>query len=1035
MIDHAAHLLPSQGPITVFVHHNTLHAFEDLPFEQALQKGLELYQCEPYLSEERYREEFHRGRIQPADISAALLDDLDDGADELIGFMGTRFHLRMAMLEHPLYIGRDEELRWLITETDALAHFREEAPAETRIQTIDQTRQWVLRVLENDGTNGDTREHQLVSHLLDQFPRGRIETWSNATWEAFTLRLLWRICHNGAHGVKRFPAPLPPVVRHRDLLKQATGRDSDSLIDEVLIRFSAAFLDQGFAHSTLPCRDEGFFASFRKLHERSRPQKSWLKELPEELRRIGELRSSPLESIDESLSMLGVPPAEQLAYLTHTLLALRGWAGMIWQMETNAEWTIHPAPSGTLNEFLAVRLILERLAIRHIYDGEFGKEARLDEMRADLQRRHSHVPRISIDQRAYLIFQLAQIRGWSPLDLQRQSKQEWTRLTQEIETFDTLQRRRIFHRAYERHYRNQILDAVIDHAGRTESGPAGAKSFQLVTCIDDREESFRRHLEEIDPRCETFGAPGFFAAPMYYRGASDAHFRPLCPVIIKPKHYVREDAAYSLRASSRQRAETRRMLGTASHRWHTGSRSLLGGVVTALLGSAASVPLVARILFPRLTAQLRRIFGNLIQPPAVTELRLYRTVEPPGSDDEHLGYTIDEMVNSVERVLRDVGLVRGFSRLVFLVGHGSGSLNNPHESAYNCGACSGGRGGPNARAFAQMANDPSVRGLLKSRGLEIPAVTHFVGAFHNTCDEDVTFFDLDSLPVSHRKLFEAARDVIDQARERNAHERCRRFESADLQLSFPEALEHVEARAEDLSQARPEYNHATNALCFVGRREWSRGLFLDRRVFLQSYDPAQDDAEHSILARILQPAVPVCAGISLEYYFSCVDVLGYGCGSKLPHNITSLLGVMEGAASDLRTGLSQQMIEIHEPMRILFLVESTPEAMLSIMDRNAEIGRLVRNGWIQLAAFDAKTNSIHVYSRGRFEPYEPTADNLPQAKSSIDWYRGWRDHLGCASIVRDPHADRRDTQITETVTANLMGSRGMPSTLRQGSTR
>ncbi|MFN0199838.1 MAG: putative inorganic carbon transporter subunit DabA, partial [Planctomycetaceae bacterium] len=361
----------------------------------------------------------------------------------------------------------------------------------------------------------------------------------------------------------------------------------------------------------------------------------------------------------------------------------------------------------------------------------------------------------------------------------------------------------------------------------------------------------------------------------------------------------------------------------------------------------------------------------------------------------------DEMVNCVERVLRDIGLTKNFAPLVFLLGHGSGSLNNPHESAYCCGACSGGWGGANARSYAQMANDPLVRERLARRGVVIPESTYFLGAIHNTCDEDITYFDLDRLPFSHRPLFESCRDIIDQARERNAHERCRRFESADADLTPSAALAHVEERAEDLSQARPEYNHATNALCFVGRRAWSRGLYLDRRAFLQSYDPAQDTPDHDILARILLPAVPVCAGISLEYYFSTVDHNGYGCGSKLPHNITSLLGVMEGAASDLRTGLSQQMVEIHEPLRILFLVESTPQALLSIMERNAEINRMVRNRWVQLGTFDAATNLIQIFNDGRFEPYVSAPTSLPVVKSSIDWYRGWRDHLGCASIVAD----------------------------------
>src|SRR5688572_4484726 len=109
---------------------------------------------------------------------------------------------------------------------------------------------------------------------------------------------------------------------------------------------------------------------------------------------------------------------------------------------------------------------------------------------------------------------------------------------------------------------------------------------------------------------------------------------------------------------------------------------------------------------------------------------------------------------------------------------------------------------------------------------------------------------------------------------------------------------------------------------------------------------------------MLQAAVPACAGISLEYYFSCVDPVGWRCSTKLPHNLTSLLGVMDGAASDLRTGLSSQMTEIHEPMRLLFVVETPPEAMLQILDRNPGIAKLCRNGWVQLTVLDPHSSQM-----------------------------------------------------------------------------
>jgi uncharacterized protein YbcC (UPF0753/DUF2309 family) len=290
--------------------------------------------------------------------------------------------------------------------------------------------------------------------------------------------------------------------------------------------------------------------------------------------------------------------------------------------------------------------------------------------------------------------------------------------------------------------------------------------------------------------------------------------------------------------------------------------------------------------------------------------------------------------------------------------------------------------------------------MVADRGLVIPEKTCFVGGYHNTCDDSMTWYDLDRVPLSHRPLFERAKASIDEARRRSAHERCRRFESADLEISTEDALRHVEGRAEDLSQTRPEYGHATNALCFVGRRQWSRGLFLDRRSFLTSYDPAQDDDRSSILERLLQAVIPVCAGINLEYYFSYVDPTGYGCGTKLPHNITSLLGVMDGAASDLRPGLPWQMVEIHEPVRLLFVIETTPTAMQRIIADNEAISRLVGGDWVQLAVWDATSNRMQRYVAGEFIDYRPESTQLPVVDTSVDWYRGHRQHLGFASIGR-----------------------------------
>jgi hypothetical protein len=162
-----------------------------------------------------------------------------------------------------------------------------------------------------------------------------------------------------------------------------------------------------------------------------------------------------------------------------------------------------------------------------------------------------------------------------------------------------------------------------------------------------------------------------------------------------------------------------------------------------------------------------------------------------------------------------------------------------------------------------------------------------------------------------------------------------------------------------------------------------------------------------VLARIMAAVVPVVAGISLEYYFSYVDPAGYGCGTKLPHNVTSLLGVMDGAQSDLRTGLPWQMVEIHEATRVAIVVEGSPDILARVVTSNPTIDRLVSRRWIWLACLDAGSDRLWEYRHGHFVAHIAEHPLPVVSGDSAAWYQGKRGFLTPVQIVPAPMPGRR----------------------------
>lgn len=939
-LEHATHYLPAQGPIGVFVHHNTLHAFQHMPFEKAVVKAAEIFDAEPYLSEQTYQEHRQNGRILDQDIDAVLSREADA---VLLGGRLTRRELRRVLLIPGVRRVNHGNLTWQIEEGNFLREFRHDLPP--------------------------TAARALASDQPDR---------------------LWRVC-TSRYKVAPVAAPQQPS-RPAETVQESHGIALDEVVNPVLGRLVSSYLDQGLAYWPMPDREIGFLGASRALFT-----STWLSDWPVLLRGIrGEFErlaeKSAQDTVLDLLAGLGVPEHGWEALIRQELLALPGWAGMIHCLEVDPLLAPHERPSFSLMEFLAVRLILTSVVLKNVTGS-------ITEWRSHPVGAMAYHDPLTHQAR---LFDACQLLGYHSELLAGLSETEFDELCHELELCNEWERRRLLHLAYELRHERRILIPLSRHRAMP---PVVKKSdrleAQVVFCIDEREESIRRALEEVEPLIETYGAAGFFGCAVDYTGLDDPHGVSLCPVVVKPAHQVAEIAVQEDHSLGHVRRKVRRTWAYLMRTASIGSRTLVRGTVsTACLGFLSLFPMAFRILAPLRFARIMEKLNAVFLPEPRTELQFMRNDDESRHATTGLlsGFSIAEMADRVANMLNPMGMTKGHARLVVVLGHGSSSLNNPFVSAYCCGACGGRSGAPNARLFALMANKSEVRTLLRERGIMLPEDTWFIGGYHDTCSDDVELFDTDLMPSSHATDLVKLRGKLDEARARAAHERTRRFESFNNHRSVSAALRHVKERSVHLGEPRPEYGHCTNAVAVVGRRSTTQGLFLDRRAFLVSYD-VKNDPEDRYLAAVLGAVIPVCGGINLEYYFSTVDNERYGCGTKLPHNISGLLGVMNGYQGDLRTGLPLQTVEIHEPVRILFVVETTPERVLAVIHANPLLKEFLENRWIRLAAIDPDHGGIQVYrGNGVWEELSGDEEPLPIAKSSIDYYRGKSEHLPLARI-------------------------------------
>ena len=671
---------------------------------------------------------------------------------------------------------------------------------------------------------------------------------------------------------------------------------------EHISRWCASYFDEGQASWKSPWRELRPYAAWRAAmrHDRD-PECMGLKGFRQT---VAGLPEDPVDTIAQVLVQLGIPQRACEDYLFRALFDIRGWAAYARYR------TWDHALDGQEDDTL-----LQLLAVRVAWGFALYEERRDALFRAAWKAAMAAAADIPQDQ--------------------------------QIACGDDLALRLLLQEAYDHAAQRRVL-AVLEAA--PSAGMQTRPAVKAAFCIDVRSEVFRRALEAQSPDVETIGFAGFFGFPIEYVPIGLERGGAQCPVLLKPSVVVRE----AVRGASER--DERRILGLrlvrrrAARAWKAFKHSAVSSftfVETIGLGFAFKI------------AGDGLGFTRPVPDPGRDGLdnrvvaRLGPCLEPRVVNGRETGFSAEARVAMAESALRAMSVTQDFARLVLVAGHGSTSVNNPHASGLDCGACGGHTGEANARVAAAILNDPDVRRGLAGRGIFIPADTHFLGALHDTTTDELAIFNAEEAPASHRAELERLRQHLAAASEQARRERAALLGV----LTHEHADRAIEARSRDWSQVRPEWGLAGNMAFIAAPRSRTKAARLNGRVFLHDYDCRMDEG-FATLELIMTAPMVVASWINLQYFGSCVNNAVFGSGNKTLHNVVGALGVLEGNGGDLRPGLPWQSLHdgkrlVHEPLRLNVFIEAPIHAIDAVIARHHMVRQLVENKWIHLFAIDA----------------------------------------------------------------------------------
>jgi uncharacterized protein YbcC (UPF0753/DUF2309 family) len=715
--------------------------------------------------------------------------------------------------------------------------------------------------------------------------------------------------------------PAPPSARHpavvatiAEVLDELASGDRlasrTAFMTDEISRWCAAYFDEGQSVWRLPSRSLRPYAAWRDSmrHDRNaeamgiRGFRAIVAALPDD----------PVAAIGEVVDQIGVPERAFEDYLHQALLDIGGWAAYARYIVWNAE--LDGNTDDTLAQLLAIRVVWGYALFRQRSDSAFKAAWR----------------------------RAMEVAALQPLD-------------EQLGDDPGLCTDMIFHEAYEAAFRRRALSLLTATPAPSPAQPG----LQAAFCIDVRSEIYRRALESIRPDAETLGFAGFFGLPIEYVPVGHVVGRSHCPVLLKPAFTVCESvrgASEKDNASILRLRQLRRRVGKA---WKSFKLSAISSFIYV---ETAGLLFAVKILSDSLALTRTVHDPNTDGMDEDVIRRLGPRLDPGMETGRQTGFPPGSRLVMAEAILRAMSMTTRFARLVMLTGHGSTTVNNPHASSLDCGACGGNTGEVNARVAAFILNDPGIRAELRSKGITIPDGTWFLGCLHDTTTDDITICDEDEIPQSHAAEVRRLRADLAHATQIAQAERA-----PSLGITETHAISsEIRARSRDWAQTRPEWGLAGNAVFIAAPRPRTRGLDLRGRAFLHEYDWRLDQ-DFSTLALIMSAPMVVAAWINLQYYGSTVNNDAFGCGNKVLHNVTGTIGVLEGNAGDLKLGLPWQSVHdgkkfVHAPVRLSVFIAAPQAAINDVIAKHELVRHLVDNRWLHLFTLDETGPGLSQYT-------------------------------------------------------------------------